>query len=442
MSNKLNHSITLWLLPLLLCHYAAGQDNYWPKPSRPIVNQAGYNVGEAKRFVCYGAKDGTSFGVYLAKDAANDNAAPLFKAAIQGYAGDFTAFNPEASKDEYVIKVEDAGVSHPFWIADHLMEKLSSRLAYQFFIDVRGSEDPKASPARITGGGPARDGGGQTLEALYQSLFYASNPALFDRWTVELRDIHTPDLIDLILWNAEFCYHNVDYNGGNGSQHKTWFDYETIRVFGYQGEPLQDFDRQNMLDQLAAVCAAYHTFLKPYLDEETYRKYRKACLERWEKYDRHKEVRYWVNSKKWIDAGYREFNEQGNAFGQGLFRNLMMYLSEKNEPDGQPDKFLRYAKACAEDIIKNWDFNNVWHMWAVRNAEHITPQALVFFLLTAPDKAPTGTKEKLAAYRDYALKRTNNFWQYRTHNDKEWAHPKSKEIGTVAGLGGSFFAAG
>ena len=137
--------------------------------------------------------------MYLAKDAANDNAAPLFKAAIQGYAGDFTAFNPEASKYEYVIKVEGVGVSYPFWIADHLMEKLSSRLAYQFFIDVRGSEDPKASPARITGGGPARDGGGQTLEALYQSLFYASNPALFDRWTVELRDIHTPDLIDLIF---------------------------------------------------------------------------------------------------------------------------------------------------------------------------------------------------------------------------------------------------
>ena len=56
--------------------------------------------------------------------------------------------------------------------------------------------------------------------------------------------------------------------------------------------------------------------------------------------------------------------------------------------------------------------------------------------MTAVSRAPY---EKLAAYRDYLLKRTDNLWQYRTHSDIEWAHPKSKEIGTVAGLGGSMF---
>lgn len=29
----------------------------------PFVNQAGYNLGESKRFVCYGAKDGTPFKI-------------------------------------------------------------------------------------------------------------------------------------------------------------------------------------------------------------------------------------------------------------------------------------------------------------------------------------------------------------------------------------------
>ena len=104
---------------------------------------------------------------------------------------------------------------------------------------------------------------------------------------------------------------------------------------------------------------------------------------------------------------------------------------------GQPARFLTYARACAEDIIRSWDFGNPVHTWRARNAEHIAPQALALFLLIAPEQAPPGTKEKLGGWRDYIVSRTNNLWQYRTHDDREWAHPKSKEVGTVAGMGGA-----
>ncbi|MGB3849270.1 MAG: hypothetical protein WA958_04835 [Tunicatimonas sp.] len=418
-----------------------GLRGYASDKSRPIVNQSGYNLCEGKRFVCYGAEDGTPFSIIWAKDSTNEDAKSQYSGVIENFAGDFTDFNP-ITTEEFVVSVPDYGVSHPFWIADHLIEGLSSRLAYEHFIDVRGSEDSKVSPASITGGGPSRDGGGQTLEALYEVLLYASNPALFNQWTTELRGMQTPDLIDLILWHAEFCYNNIDYKGGSSSHLQIYeFDYaERVRYFGFEDGEKQQFDRQNMLDQLAAVCAAYRPFLHPYLDEETFRKYRKACLDRWERYDRHQEVRYWTYSMKWIDEGYREFNEQGNAFGQGLLRNTMMYLCENNEPDGQPQKFLNYAHACATDIVDNWDLNSPWHTWALRNAEHITPQALAFYQLSVPDHPTEGVKEKLTDYRDYVYARTDNFWQYRKHSEEEWAHPKSKEVGTVSGLGGSFFA--
>ena len=36
----------------------------------PLVNQAGYNRGEAKRFVCYEAADGTPFQVIRQSDKA------------------------------------------------------------------------------------------------------------------------------------------------------------------------------------------------------------------------------------------------------------------------------------------------------------------------------------------------------------------------------------
>lgn len=412
---------------------AGAQDTTASAVSGPIVNQAGYNLGEAKRFVCYGAPDETSFTITYAEDSLDTRAGALYKGTIRDYAGDFTAFNPEGSGKEYVIKVEGYGFSYPFRIAGYLMEALSSKLAYQFFIDVRGSEDPVyPDETTIAGGGPSRDGGAYTLETVFEVLQYASNPSLYDRWNEEFPENDAPDLISLMLWHAEYAYHHRDYNGPRG--HGSY-------MIGYPGwDTLQAYDYQNTLDHLAAVCAAYHSFLKPYLDPEKYRHYRQACLQNWEAYDRDKVVRYFVKSEKWVDEGWQEFNEMGNVFGQAVFRNLFMYLCEKEEKDGQPEKFLRYAQAAAEDIIKNWDFENPRHMWWIRNGEHITPQALAFFLMVAPEAAPGGTLEKLRAWGERMKAHTDNFWQYRKHSDEEWAHPKTKELGNT-GLGGSMFAA-
>jgi hypothetical protein len=71
------------------------------------------------------------------------------------------------------------------------MERTSSRLAYQFFIDVRGSEDPiYSNESKVAGAGPSRDGAAYTLEAVYEVLLYASNPALFDGWHAEFTYDH------------------------------------------------------------------------------------------------------------------------------------------------------------------------------------------------------------------------------------------------------------
>lgn len=394
---------------------------------KPYVNQAGYNLGETKRFVCYGAPNNAVFKIVNTRTNQE-----VFQGTILNNEGWFSSFNPQGSTDQYVVEVAGHGQSVPFWIADHLMEKVSSKLAYDFFVDVRGYEDlDKYDMARVYGGGPSRDGGAYGLETIFEILQYASNPALYDNWKTELGDKNTPDLIDLILWHAEFAYKYVSYNGPTGYRHGT---------LGYEGQPRMNYDYWNTLDQLAAVCGAYELFLKPYLSEEKYQRYRKVCLENWEKYDRHKVVRFWTYSAKWVDEGFQEFNEMGNAYGQSVFSNLFMYLSEKNQKGGHPEKFLKYAQESANDIIQNWDFNNPRHMWWIRNAEHITPQALAWFLLVAPDLAPTGTKEKLAAWSMHMKQKTNNFWKYRKHSETEWAHPKTKELGGAPALGGSMFA--
>jgi len=409
--------------------FAVIQYSFTQNTSRPIVNQAGYNLNEAKRFVCYGVNDGEKFDIVLAKDSVNKKGEVLFTSKVKNYAGDFTNFNP-VSCDEYVVKIQGYGYSYPFWIADHLMEGLSSQLAYQFFIDVRGSENPVFSDeANVAGGGPSRDCGAYALETPFEIMLYASNPALFDRWHSDFKDTNTPDLIKLILWHAKFAYHHRDYNGSTG--HRPYF-------VGHPKEAFQTYDYQNTLDHLAAACAAYHSFLKPWMSEEEYEHYRNVCLQKWEEYERDKEVRYYVKSNKWVDKGWQEFSEMGNVFGQAILRNLFMYLCEKNEKNGQPEKFLTYAQQAARDVIKNWDFNNPRHMWWIRNGEHITPQALAFFLMVAPDEVPFGTREKLEAWTEHLKNKTNNFWHYRKHSDSEWAHPKTKELGN-SGMGGSMF---
>jgi hypothetical protein len=405
----------------------------------------------------------------------------LFHGQIEGNAGNFSTFDPAPGPDKYIIEVDGFEPSTPFKISEHLMERISSRLAYQFFIDCRGGFNSHLSPANVTGGGSSRDGGGSCLEATFEGLLYASNPALFDRWFEELRGLgsrsakhppiglvpiipppdvtgqpapanltdatesswqRTPDLIKLLLWHGEFAYANRAYSGRTGGYEERADGYEGwVRRFGYDDQHLQSFDYQNMLDQIAAVHGFYHAFLEPFLSEEIHQSYRRACLENWERYDRQKEVRYWVKSYKWIDAGRLEFSEQGNALGQGLLRNLLMYLGEQQEADGQASRFLKYAQQCAEDIVANWDFNNPVHTWRMRNGEHIAPQSLAMFILLGPPEMTHGAKEKLAAWRDYIVKRTNNLWHYRTHNDTEWAHTQSKEVGTVGGLGGAMFVA-
>jgi hypothetical protein len=415
--------LTLQTVGLSLFGQPVADNGKW----RPLVNQAGYNLGESKRFVCYGAPDGTGFRILNDSDGKE-----MFRGEVLNFEGWFTELNPRGVNGEYVVEVDGHGRSVPFQIGDHLIERISSKLAYDFFVDVRGNASLEGYQMdKVYGGGPSRDVGAYGLESVFESLLYASNPALFDNWKHELGEGNVPDLIKLILWHAEFAYKYHEYNGPVANRHGS---------LGYEGEPRMSYDYWNTLDQLAVVCAAYHSFLKPYLAEATYRKYRKVCLDLWVKYDRHKEVRYWTYSTKWVDRGFQEFNEMGNAFGQSVIRNLFMYLTELNEKDGNADQFLRWAQESADDIIQNWDFNNPRHMWWIRNAEHITPQALALFLLIAPEKAPAGTKAKLEEWSIHMKQKTNNYWKYRVHSETEWAHPATKELGGAPALGGSMFA--
>lgn len=439
-------------------------------PPPPFVNQLGYDRDEAKRFTLPGVADGTPFTIRRLSDGV-----VVFSGTVRRERGDFTAFNPASDVGDYVVAVTGRPSSDPFRVRANLFATTSSRLGYQFFIDVRGGFTPDLSPANATGGGPSRDGGGATLETVFMGLLYASNPSLFDRWNNELRyevrehdepmyamvppgegppalptteaerkaadRLAIPDILKLTHWYAQWAYRHRHFVGPTGGFEGKGGLEETTRYFGRDDAHKQAFDRQNLLDHLAGWHAFYRPFLSRWFPAEEHRAMRAALLAEWDAAERAGELRYWTHSLKWIDQGRLEFNEMGSALGQGLLRNLLMYIGERAEPDGgQADRFAKYVRDCASDLVKNWSVDKPEHSWRLRNAEHIAPQALAMLMLMAPELAPPGTRAKLAEWRDQTMRRSDNLWEYRTHDATEWAHPRSKEVGTVAGMGGAMFA--
>src|SRR5690348_13462232 len=111
--NREMKSILTGVILLAGCWMAMAQ----PKPvikikGKPFVNQAGYNLGEAKRFTVPGAADGTSFTI---REAGNKKV--VYQGKVKDYYGVFTDFNPAKAGQEYIIQVPGHGESAPFWIA-------------------------------------------------------------------------------------------------------------------------------------------------------------------------------------------------------------------------------------------------------------------------------------------------------------------------------------
>ena len=73
--------------------------------SRPLVNQAGYNLHEGKRFVLPYAPEGLEFQVLLAADSLAPAPTPLYVGRVKDQAGDFSAFNPPRAGGQYVIRL-------------------------------------------------------------------------------------------------------------------------------------------------------------------------------------------------------------------------------------------------------------------------------------------------------------------------------------------------
>ncbi|BCU78515.1 discoidin domain-containing protein [Luteolibacter sp. LG18] len=418
------------------------------------LNQVGFQTAWPKRFTAPLTPDGTPFSVRSAKGGE-----PLFQGTITGNIGDFSAFRPAESDQEYVVEIKGGGlrdgVSDPFWVRNNLMKGRFWQPAVDFLIDARSVVGTHAS---AFGGCPWRDG--TYYDAIIPALvlMQLSDPARtaamprqidweadkrrvlapeFKYWAgdpggkgvleiarkyyqeIEPPRADAPDVVKLIHWGAGFYLVNPATQDP-------------------MGDPAGRRVHAQTMEQVAYVVWAWPV-LKQWLPESFYNRCKALCFANW---GPALEVDPLSDPSKYLpETSLESGNIMGgdlnpykgrHAPGHSIVPNLLMYEVAKRDNRQDASKYLDAAVAQAAWVIKTIDWNDPRSTKGQRMSEHRTIPNLVWLLKNYPDKAPAGLKEKISAWADVAIRRSDNLWDYRRYDeDRNWALPKLSDIGNL-----------
>lgn len=417
-------------------------DTHWV-----CVNQIAYNSGAPKRFTVPTAVGNLPFEVV---DKASGKT--LFRGRLHDGTGDFTAFEPQdVPGREYFIRVKGGGlkvgVSHPFEIGRHAIQRMSYEPAVWFMNDCRSVVGSHNSGY---GGCAWRDGAYYTYEVPSMVMMYLSDPVYFNRmpaeldWQAERTKVLTPEFKITqeradrdALTTAQNYYLLLppplrngvpdlvqDIRFGTG-----WIMLDPITVdISSGGDPAGERMHAQTVEQLAWFLYAW-PMLKTYVGEDFYRLALQDALLWWERAGL-------FNVIEEIGTG-----KGRNAPAHSVMPNLMMYEVALRECPASARRFLDAAVAQAEWAVKNLDWENPLHTKGQRMSEHKTVTGLVHLLLNYPEYAPDGLREKLHALARRYASMSENMWDFRRFDlDEHWTIPGFNDAGNVIGFPACAFA--
>ena len=427
------------------------------------VNQVGYETGKPKRFSAPLSPDGTAF--HLRTEAGVD---AKYQGVIQGGVGDFSAFRPGDSTTRYMIEIRGGslkdGRSDPFLVRKNLYQEQFWQPAVDFLID---SRSVVATHPSAYGGCPWRDGtyydaiipslvlfylaDRKAIDAMPRQInwaaekakvidpafkFDAKNPcpegvmdAVRNYYQLEAPKANAPDVVKLIHWGAGYYLVNP----------------ATM-------DPSKDPDKRKIhsqtVEQVAYVVWAW-PLLKEWLPESFYVKCRDFCFENWKP---SLGIDPWWDPKTYLTPEQlTEGNPMGgllhpykgrHAPGHSIVPNLLMHEVAKRERRDDAASYLDAAVKQAEWCVKNLDWNDPRTTKGQRMSEHRTIPNLVWMLQKYPKESPPGLKEKISAWVDVALGRSNNIWDFRRYDMQDhWTIPKINDLGNTLSLPACMLAA-
>ncbi|MFF4875423.1 hypothetical protein [Micromonospora sp. NPDC000668] len=411
----------------------------WTEPGEPevdqpiLVNQSGYNLGQAKRFTAPRAVDGEHFRI---SDAAGN---VRHEGTVRGQVGDFTDFDP-AESGPYTVEVQGAagtGRSDPFGIGADWIERVSYRRAVQFMTDVRcyygdfsrmvyGGTDPQNCYLGVGW----RDSHQMSFELPSLIDMYLANPSAF----AQIKDpearyvglpvqlpTDTPEIVRLIHWAVEV------YLGG--------------RV-----------NHTLLKEQLAAFLYAY-PYLADYIPHSVYERARDYLFPIWD--NPAKDRFAWYDTTSHTADLLQVYTQVGSGKGElppghSVWPNVMMYEVAKREGRADANRYLAAAKAQATWLVGNLDVADPTVTKGQRQGEYHLVTGLARLLLSHRDQAPSGTRDFIRRWAEVVAERSANLWDFRRYSADRWTIPSftgggsasdPNETGNVAGFAAPALAA-
>lgn len=415
------------------------------------VNQIGFETARSKRFTAPKAADGTTFTI-----RPSNGGSSLYSGTIVGGIGDFSNFKPKDSNEHFVVELPGAATttSDPFLIRSDLYREQFWQTAVDFLIDSRSAVGTHAS---AYGGSPWRDG--TYYDAVLPSLvlFYMADPALVQSmpkqidWVADKSRVTAPGFIfddkdpgAKGFMNSVRAYYDLDAPAADAPDVVKLIHWGAgfYLVNPLTQDPSKDPDKWKVhpqtVEQVAYVVWAWPV-LKQWLPESFYKRCRDFVFGNWKP--------SLAISPWWEPATYltpddlKEGNPMGgllhpykgrHAPGHSIVPNLLLHEVAKREGRDDAGIYLWAATKQAEWCIKNLDWNDPRTTKGHRMSEHRTIPNLVWFLQKYPKDAPAGLKEKIVAWVDVALSRSENLWDYRRFDLQDhWSIPKVNDVGNL-----------
>lgn len=394
---------------------------------RPVIlNQSGFNRGAPKRFTVPDVADGTVFEVKNVRTGTVE-----FAGRITGQIGDFSSFNP-ATRDEYVVMVGE-GSSFPFRIGPWWMERVSYRNSLEFMAGARhyiGTTQEIRTYSWEWRDGDFFNWAMQTLVAQY-----LSNPAAYDRME------RTLDYVP----NASFP---ADYQGLWGRLDPPAEDApDIVKLIHWDADVKlsQLLEHEHQKAELAHFLHAF-PFLSRWLPEQNFEVVYAYLRDVWEK----PTVRPDSTTKYDLSEGHDLLavktkmgtNKGELPPGASVMPNLMMYEAARSRGEADAGKYFDAAYAQMEWMITNLDWEEPMSTKGQRMSEHLTMRAFAYFYHQYPERRPAGLREKVEAWAEVAIRRSDNLWDFRRFtDDAEWAPLGWNETGNILGFPAAAWAA-
>lgn len=393
-------------------------------PTLVFLNQTGFNTGAPKRFTAPLAEDGAPFEILPATGGE-----PVFTGTIHDHLGDFTAFEPRDNQD-YIVQVGE-NRSVPFQVGDWLLERTTYQPAIDFMID---SRHYVGNDRNVCGGSfgwrddhhfgwelhtlvPQWLSNPDAYKAMPRQIIYEppTDPKLWGRLEPPHED--APDIIKLIHWGADIIV-------TQGTTHEL------------------------MKSQLAYFLYAW-PWMKEYLPVQNYEVVRDFAFSKWTDRTADQQYPYDESPEHDLLALKTKIGNTKGTYPPGfsIEPNLLMYEVAKREGRDDAKTYLDAAVRQAQWIVDNVDWNDPITTKGQRISEFITVTGLAHLLAEYPDQAPPGLRDKLNAWADVAIRRSDNLWDFRKLGDaaNQWTPMGEKltmwnEPGNVVGLPSAILA--